>query len=164
MNATILVVCYKSKTLSNGEHPLMLRIIKNRKISYKSLKISVDAKYWDFEKSEPKSNCPNKDLINKIILRTKLEYQSKILEKRANDEEFTATSLINEEKQEIKAKTVEEFYLSLIEDLKNKGQVGTSYAYLNSYRVLKHFNKRKKLNFTFSHIDVSFCKKFEECD
>lgn len=67
MNATILVVCYKSKTLSNGEHPLMLRIIKNRKISYKSLKISVDAKYWDFEKSEPKSNCPNKDLINKII-------------------------------------------------------------------------------------------------
>lgn len=66
MNATILVVCYKSKTLSNGEHPLMLRIIKNRKISYKSLKISVDAKYWDFEKSELKSNCQTK--INKIIL------------------------------------------------------------------------------------------------
>ena len=162
MNATISVICYKSKTLSNGEHPLMLRIAQDGKSRYKSLKISVDAKYWDFEKSEPKSNCPSKDLINKIILQTKLEYQSKILEKRANDEEFTATSLINEEKQEIKAKTVEEFYLSLIEDLKKKGQVGTSYAYLNSYRVLKHFNKRKKLNFTFSHIDVSFCKKFEE--
>ena len=162
MNATISVICYKSKTLSNGEHPLMLRIAQDGKSRYKSLKISVDAKYWDFDKSEPKSNCPNKDLINKIILQTKLEYQSKILEKKANDEEFTATSLINEEKQEIKAKTVEEFYLSLIEDLKNKGQVGTSYAYQNSYRVLKHFNKHKKLNFTFSHIDVSFCKKFEE--
>ena len=68
MNATILVVCYKSKTLSNGEHPLMLRIIKNRKISYKSLKISVDAKYWDFEKSEPKSNCPNKDQQNHLTI------------------------------------------------------------------------------------------------
>ena len=45
MNATNLVVCYKSKILSNGEHQLMLRIIKNRKSSYKSLKISVDAKY-----------------------------------------------------------------------------------------------------------------------
>ena len=90
MNATVLVVCYKSKTLSNGEHPLMLRVIKNRKISYKSLKISVDAKYWDFEKSEPKSNCPNKDLINKIILQTKLEYQSKILEKRANFPRYSA--------------------------------------------------------------------------
>ena len=162
MNATISVICYKSKTLSNGEHPLMLRIAQDGKSRYKSLKISVNAKFWDFDKNEPKANCPNKDLINKIILQNKLEYQSKILEKRANDEEFTATSLINEEKQEIKAKTVEEFYLSLVEDLKNKGQVGTSCAYQNSYRVLKHFNKRKKLNFTFSHIDVSFCKKFEE--
>ena len=51
MNATVLVVCYKSKTLSNGEHPLMLRVIKNRKISYKSLKVSVNAKFWDFDES-----------------------------------------------------------------------------------------------------------------
>ena len=59
MNATVLVVCYKSKTLSNGEPPLMLRIAKNGKSRYKSLKVSVNAKFWDFEKSEPKSNCPN---------------------------------------------------------------------------------------------------------
>ena len=52
MNATILVVCYKSKTLSNEEHPLMLRIAQDGKSRYKSLKISVDAKYWDFEKSQ----------------------------------------------------------------------------------------------------------------
>ena len=54
MNAAISVICYKSKTLSNGEHPLMLRVIKNRKISYKSLKVSVNAKFWDFDKNEPK--------------------------------------------------------------------------------------------------------------
>lgn len=162
MKTSVSVICYKYKILANGEYPIMLRVAKDGKRTMKSLGVSVNPIYWDFNKNEPKSNCPNKDLINKIILQTKLEYQSKILEKKANDEEFTATSLINEEKQEIKAKSVEEFYLSLIEDLKNKGQVGTSYAYLNSYRVLKHFNKRKKLNFTFSHIDVSFCKKFEE--
>lgn len=28
-NAAISVVCYKSKTLSNGENPLMLRISKD---------------------------------------------------------------------------------------------------------------------------------------
>ena len=32
MNATILVVCYKSKTLSNGEHQLILRIAQDVKI------------------------------------------------------------------------------------------------------------------------------------
>lgn len=162
MDATISVICYKSKTLANGEHPLMLRIAQNGKSTYKSLKISVAAKHWDFERNIPKPNNPNKDLIQKIILKTKLDYQQKILEKKANSEEFTASSLINEQKEEIKAKTVEEFYLSLIEDLKQKGRIGNSYAYLNSYNTLRNFNKGKKLNYTFSHIDVSFCKKFED--
>lgn len=162
MDATISVICYKSKTLANGEHPLMLRIAQNGKSTYKSLKISVAAKHWDFERNVPKPNNPNKDLIQKIILKTKLDYQQKILEKKANSEEFTASSLINEQKEEIRAKTVEEFYLSLIEDLKQKGRIGNSYAYLNSYNTLRNFNKGKKLNYTFSHIDVSFCKKFED--
>lgn len=140
----------------------MLRITQNRKSSYKSLNVSILAKHWDFEREEPKPNCPNKELINKIILKTRLEFQEKLLVKKANEEEFTASSLINEQKEEIKAQTVEEFYLSLIADLKEKGQVGTSYAYLNSYRMLKNFNKGKKLNYTFSHINVSFCRKFEE--
>lgn len=162
MDATISVICYKSKTLANGEHPLMLRIAQNGKSTYKSLKISIAAKHWDFERNVPKPNNPNKDLIQKIILKTKLDYQQKILEKKANSEEFTASSLINEQKEEIKAKTVEEFYLSLIEDLKQKGRIGNSYAYLNSYNTLRNFNKGKKLNYPFSHIDVSFCKKFED--
>lgn len=150
MDATISVICYKSKTLANGEHPLMLRIAQNGKSTYKSLKISVAAKHWDFERNVPKPNNPNKDLIQKIILKTKLDYQQKILEKKANSEEFTASSLINEQKEEIKAKTVEEFYLSLIEDLKQKGRIGNSYAYLNSYNTLRNFNKGKKLNYASS--------------
>ena len=140
----------------------MLRIAQNGKSKYKSLRISINAKHWDFDKNIPKPNCPNKELINKIILKTRLEFQEKLLEKKANEEEFTASSLIHEKKEEIKAQTVEEFYLSLIAELKGKGQVGTSYAYLNSYRMLKNFNKGKKLNYTFSHINVSFCRKYEE--
>ena len=31
MNATVNVLCYKSKTLSNGEHPLMIRVCKDGK-------------------------------------------------------------------------------------------------------------------------------------
>ena len=162
MNTTISVICYKSKTLANGEHPLMLRIIQNRKTQYKSLNISVAAKHWDFDKNTPKPKCPHKDLINKIILKTKLEYQQKVLEKKANAEEFTASSLIHEQKDEIKAMTVDDFYKQLIKELKEKGQIGNSYAYLNSYDTLKNFNKGKKLNYTFSHIDVVFCKKFED--
>ena len=59
MEATISVICYKSKTLKNGEHPLMLRIAQFGKSTYKSLKISVAAHYWEFDRNEPKTNYPN---------------------------------------------------------------------------------------------------------
>lgn len=162
MSVTISVICFKSKTLANGEHPLMLRITQDRKRVMKSLGISVNPKHWDFIKGEPKSKCPNRELIQSIILKVKSEYQTKIIEKISKEEEYTATSLLSENKSDIKAQTVEEFYLSLIEDLKQKGRIGNSYAYLNSYNTLRNFNKGKKLNYTFSHIDVPFCKKFED--
>lgn len=37
MNTTLTTVLYTSKTLSDGTHPLMLRLTKNRKIKYISL-------------------------------------------------------------------------------------------------------------------------------
>ena len=140
----------------------MVRIAKDGKRTMRSLGISVNPQHWDFDKNQPKSNCPNRNQIKQIILRTEMEYQSKVLDKEIKNEEFTTLSLIDGQKEEIKAQTVEEFYLSLIEELKENGKVGTSYAYLNSYRTLKNFNKGKKLNYTFSYIDVEFCKKFEK--
>ena len=67
MNATINVVCYKSKILANGESPLMVRLCKDKKLKYISLGISILPKYWDFTKNTPRKNCPNKELILKII-------------------------------------------------------------------------------------------------
>lgn len=162
MSIKVSVICFKSKVLSNGNHPLMLRITENKKRVMKSLGISINPKYWDFGKEEPKPKCPDYELLQSIILKVKSEYQHLILEKLSKNEEFTASSLINEQKEEIKAKTVEEFYLSLIEELKQKGRIGNSYAYLNSYNTLRNFNHGKKLNYTFSHIDVTFCRKFED--
>ncbi len=50
----------------------------------KSLGVSVNPIHWDFDRNEPKPTCPNKELINKIILKTRLEFQEKLLEKKAN--------------------------------------------------------------------------------
>ena len=42
MDAIISVICYKSKTLANGEHPLMLRIdTKWKKHNIKALKFPL---------------------------------------------------------------------------------------------------------------------------
>ena len=68
MSAVINVVCYKWKTLANGESPLMVRVAKSGKRTMQSLGISVNPKYWDFTRNKPKPNCPNKEYIQKIIL------------------------------------------------------------------------------------------------
>ena len=54
MSTTVNVLCYKSKTLANGEHPLMLCVTKDRKRKYQGLGISVNPKFWDFGKERPK--------------------------------------------------------------------------------------------------------------
>ena len=92
----------------------MVRIAKDGKRTMRSLGISVNPQHWDFDKNQPKSNCPNRNQIKQIILRTEMGYQSKVLDKEIKNEEFTTLSLIDGQKEEIKAKTVEEFYLSLI--------------------------------------------------
>lgn len=61
MNASVSVLCYKYKTLSNGEHPLMLRVYKDSKRKLVSLGISVQYNFWDFDKNEPKF------LLNKVM-------------------------------------------------------------------------------------------------
>ena len=60
LSATVTVVCYKWKTLSNGENPLMLRVTKDRKTKYQSLGISVNPKHWNFKKNELKPQCSKK--------------------------------------------------------------------------------------------------------
>lgn len=42
MKATVNVLCYKSKTLKNGEHPLMICVCKGGKRKYISLGVSVN--------------------------------------------------------------------------------------------------------------------------
>ena len=108
MITTVNVLCYKSKTLANGENPLVIRVCKDGKKKYQSLGISINSKYWDFEKNKPKSNCPNKEQITNLIAdKTKL-YTEQILEYKTMSKEFTAKSLVEKVNNPIKAKTVKD--------------------------------------------------------
>ena len=62
MNATVNIICYRQKTLKNGEHPLMIRVSKGGKKKYRSLGISVHPDHWDFQKNRPLLKCPNREL------------------------------------------------------------------------------------------------------
>lgn len=161
MNACISVVCYKSKTLSNGENPLMLQISKGGKRKYQSLGISVLPRYWDFTRNKPKPNCPNKEYIQKIILDKQTELQQRMLEFNSEQKEYTTTTLLNDENKRFELKTVCQFYQELIEQCKSNDKCGNRLIYKSSYNSLKVFT-RNQLDIPFSAIDVSWLNKYEK--
>ena len=90
MATTINVLCYKYKTLSNGEHPIMVRICKDGKKKYVGVGISVKAKHWNFDKNEPKPNCPNREHICLLIASKKAEYEKEAIKLKSEGRDYTA--------------------------------------------------------------------------
>ena len=160
MNAKISVTCYKSKILSNGEAPLMVKITKNGKRSLKTLGVSLNPKYWDFDRDRPKSNCPNRTHIVSIITNALQKYQSIQLDMEARNENYSVSEILADTSVKTAQLTLEDFLTSHIQQLRDNGKVGNSYAYLNLRTTLHNFHG-KKLNFLFNVVDVSFCNKFE---
>jgi len=161
MNATVNVLCYKSKTLSNGEHPLMLRICKDRKKKYQSLKVSINPKYWDFEKEKPKRNCPNREFIEGIINSNLEKVRKQILELNAECKDYSAQSLVNQKDKKITVYTVGDFYKMLLKEMEQAGKYGNWRFYTASFNSLKAFTNGN-MDFLFSEIDVAWLNAYEQ--
>lgn len=159
MNTYVSIIYYKHKTLTNGEHPLMLRITKERKSKYQSLGISIHPDFWDFEKNQPKRNCPNRDAILRLITEKTKEYQEQLLEMKIENKDFTAKSLIEKVDKPVKRKTVDELFQERIEELKAGNRLGYAESHEYVYKSLLKFNGH--LDIYFSEIDVTWLKKYE---
>ena len=165
MKTSLNVLCYTSKTLSNGEHPIMICVNQNRKRKYSSLGISIQAKFWDFEKGKPKPNCPNRIQIEQLILKKTKEVMDKIARLEAENKEYSATSILGNEKVK-KYLTVQELFSEYIEQLKQENRIGYSLSVkqvLNSLIEFTHgtihFEVTKFLNYTKKQPNVLLQKK-----
>ena len=160
MDAGVNILCYKSKTLANGAHPLMIRVCKDGKKKYVSLGVSVLPQFWDFTKNQPKKNCPNKTYIEKIIADKSSEFAERIIELKAEKKEFTATTLTERLTESTRARrTVGEVFQFQIEDLKQAGRTGYALSHQEVYNSLLKFNGH--LNIYFSEIDTVWLKRYE---
>lgn len=159
MNATVNVICYKSKVLKNNESPLMVRVCKDRKRKYISLGISVNPAYWDFNRNAPKPQCPNKEYIDSLIAQKVQEYSAQIIELKSMNRDFTATSLVETVSKPNKIKTVGEVFVEQMNLLKQAQKLSYMLSIQQTYNSLLEFNKH--LNIYFVDIDVSWLKRYE---
>ena len=127
----------------------------------KSLGVSVNPKHWDFVKNKPKSNCPNREYILKIILTKQTELQEKMLEFASEQKAYTATTLANANNQKFELKTVVTFYKELIAEFTAENKCGNRLIYKSSLNSLSAFTKGK-LDIPFCEIDIDWLKKYEK--
>lgn len=160
MNTTLTTVLYTSKTLSDGTHPLMLRLTKNRRIKYISLHLSLDAKFWDFDKGRPKRNCPDKERINALIETKTKELQEQILDFKTNDKEYTLNTLVEKASCKVVRKTVGDYLNDYITRLLAEKRVGNAKTFQELRTSLTKFCC--SLDFYFIDIDTEWLKHYEQ--
>ena len=159
MSETVKVVCYKYKTLSNGESPLMIRVCKDGKKKYQSLGISIKVEQWDFKTNQPKTKCPNRDRIILLINEKINEIQKSALDKRIAGKDFTAATLIESYNNNVCNKTVGEYYLTYIQNLQKENRIRYAGMFEVSYSSFIKFNKH--LDIPFSDINVTWLRRYE---
>ena len=161
MVSNIKVVLYDSKVLKNGEHPIMLRLTKDRKSKYISLGVSCSKDLWNYTENIPKTKHPLfKEIFNKI--NKKKHEASKLLLDLDNDEkDYSAEFLQSKLKSKVIGKrTVFQYFDDVIERLEKANRIG----YSNVFRATKKslLNFRDEIDFEFSDVTMNFLTRYEE--
>ncbi len=160
MNTTIDAVLYTSKTLSNGQHPIMLRLTKNRKRKYISLHISLAPQYWDAEKCKPRRNCPDKERIEALIQQKTRELQSQVMDFKSNDKEYTLHTLVEKASRKVVRMTVGDYLDGYITRLLSEKRIGNAKTFQELRTSLRNF--RRTLDFYFIDIDAEWLNRYEQ--
>lgn len=137
----------------------MIRVCKDRKRKYISIGLSINPIYWDFTKNVPKPQCPNKEALTTLITQKLHAYSEQIMEFKAMDRDYTASTLVEKVSKPSKLKTVGEVFLEQMQALRDAQRLSYMLTIQQTYNSLMEFNKH--LNIYFVDIDVPWLKRYE---
>lgn len=158
---TVTVVLYKHKKLSNGEHPLMVRLAQGGRKKYKAIGKSLPSKYWNYDKNElrKRKEFERYGVFDKAIRKAKQDYLDKIDELEIQNKEVSLDTLIKLVENPIQDCTVLNFFNEIISRLQKEGKHGNARVYSDAKNSLKDFNGGKDI--LFSELDPMYLKKYE---
>jgi len=160
MSTTAKVILYKSKTLSNGEHPIMLRIIKNRKASYINIGHSCPATLWDDKENLPKKKHHDYKSLIALIDKKKREASKLLLSLDNEGGEYSANTIQKKLKRNQTNLSLLSYFKEVIEGLEKKGRIGYANVFTSTRNSFKKFLQGKDIN--FNELTLSLLLKYEE--
>ena len=157
---SVSVLLYTSKTLTNGEHPIMIRLIKNRKLKYISIGQSSKLEWWDMDKQQPNRKHPNRRELEMLIDEKKKDARKLEIELEMSKPNFTVEEYGVKFRKDIKQTTVFKFFDKVIEDMVKAGRIGNGKAYKDAKSSLYNFQNGK--DFSFAEMDTSLLTRYEQ--
>lgn len=158
--ASVTILLYKHKKKSDGSHPVVLQIIKDRKKKLLFLRHYVKDEHWDSEKNMPTSKHPNSVRLKNLI-RDKLTQADKvILEFEDQKKPFTVEDIVQKLNKSENSDMLFGFWQSIVEKLVQLRRIGNSTIYKHTLDVFKEFRKEKDIS--IKHIDLQLLDAFKE--
>lgn len=156
--ASVKVVPKWSKKKKNGEIPLYIRIIKDRKSTFISMRYGIMPDYWDKENNCVKRSHPNSTRLNSFIINKVVEINNIVLQAE------TENSLINLNK--LKQKITGKNTISFLSYFDKNLQTLKKQNKLSSHKKYKSIREKvatylKGSDISFKDIDVTWLKNYE---
>ena len=158
--ASTKVLLRTSKILKNGEHPIVLRVIKDRKTKFLFTGLSCSADLWDFKENIPKKKHPNKLKLELFIDKKRVEAQNVILDLENEVEDYTTEHFKRAYKVSTKKVKVFKYFDETIARLEKTDRIGYANIFQATKNSLLKFCNETEIE--FSDITQSFLNKYEE--
>jgi len=156
------ILLYTYKNLSNGQHPVMIRVTFDRKQKYFSLGMSASKENWNddlarLNKAGKRLTEQEKDMN---ILLDRFNAKLEKAKKHFEDVDFSFDRFDKFFFQAIQSNDVFKFTQEIIDELIAESRIGSALSYRDTLNRLKHFRKEK--DFTFRDIDLNFLDEFKK--
>lgn len=167
MAGSARLVLREKKTNKDGNHPIYLRVIVNRKTKYFSLgsKFACEKNQWNDSDQLFRKNFENYKNANRTLSDKRKKAERILFDLDLKDEGFTIQDFELEFSKKSSSLGILEYFDEYIEELKKQGRVGNKRVYKDTRNSIEKFLKLKKKlktsDYPFENIDVGFLIDYE---
>jgi integrase len=156
--ASVKLIFKENKIDNNGEIPLYIRIIKDRKTKFISIGVKLKPELWDDKEQVVKKKHPNSARMNAFIAQKVADAKEVALKLETTKGYVTSKGI----KANILGKpaiSFTQYFKDYLAVLKTKGKIGTHDKANATFEKFKKYTNEKEI--MFDEIDVNFLRNYE---
>jgi site-specific recombinase XerD len=158
-SASVKATLYIHKTLKNGQHPIILQIIKDRKVRKISIGYSAKKDEWDFSENKPSKKHPLRKELEAVISMKMATLSKQVLALELQTDNYSAETVVKKVKRKKASNSVNGYFEEVIKGLKKNNKIGNAEIYQTCKNVINTYTGNKEL--AFFEVDYAFLKKLE---